>query len=142
MDHLATELAHPPQRRLDVVDLEVRQRIRVPGSPAPLVHAEQRGAARRLPALALVTRAIDEFDTQDPSPEPSGTYGIVGRELDEVQWRAHDHTIRSQPRNRRLVGRNIGADRAGEFGRRTQVEGVLLVSVSPDRVITLVDAIG
>jgi PPOX class probable F420-dependent enzyme len=41
-----------------------------------------------------------------------------------------------------IGGRYMGADRGEEFGRRNAVPGELLVSVSPERVITLVDAIG
>jgi PPOX class probable F420-dependent enzyme len=39
-----------------------------------------------------------------------------------------------------IGARYMGADRAAEFGRRNAVPGELLVSVSPERVITLVDA--
>jgi PPOX class probable F420-dependent enzyme len=38
-----------------------------------------------------------------------------------------------------IGGRYMGADRAAEFGRRNAVSSELLVSVSPERVITLVD---
>lgn len=41
-----------------------------------------------------------------------------------------------------IGARYMGADRATEFGLRNAVPGVLLVSVSPERVITLVDAVG
>ena len=41
-----------------------------------------------------------------------------------------------------IGGRYMGANRAAEFGRRNAGAGVLLVSVSPERVITLVDAAG
>jgi hypothetical protein len=39
-----------------------------------------------------------------------------------------------------IGARYMGADRAAEFGGRNAVAGVLLVSVSPARVITPVDA--
>src|SRR5215471_8098876 len=41
-----------------------------------------------------------------------------------------------------IGARYMGADRAAEFGRRNAVPGVLLVSVLPERVLTLIDAIG
>jgi PPOX class probable F420-dependent enzyme len=41
-----------------------------------------------------------------------------------------------------IGARYMGADRADEFGRRNAVAGELLVSVSPERVITLLDAVG
>lgn len=41
-----------------------------------------------------------------------------------------------------IGARYMGADRATEFGLRNGVPGVLLVSVSPERIITLVDAVG
>jgi hypothetical protein len=41
-----------------------------------------------------------------------------------------------------IGARYMGTDRAEEFGRRNAVAGELLVSVSPERVITQVDAIG
>lgn len=41
-----------------------------------------------------------------------------------------------------IGARYMGADRATEFGLRNAVPGVLLVSVSPERIITLVDAVG
>ena len=84
MYHLATELAHPPQRHFEVLNLEVRQRMRITGSLAPFMHAEDRGAARRLPAFALVTGPVNELDVQHCGPEASGTIRIVGRELDEM----------------------------------------------------------
>ena len=84
MYHLATELTHPRQRPVKTVYLEVRQGMRVAGSVAPLVHAERRGAACRLPARALLARSVDEFDTQDPAPEAPCAIRIVGRELDEM----------------------------------------------------------
>lgn len=43
MDHLAAELAHALQRRLQVVYLKVRQRLRIARPRTSLVHAE-RGA--------------------------------------------------------------------------------------------------
>jgi PPOX class probable F420-dependent enzyme len=39
-----------------------------------------------------------------------------------------------------IGARYMGAERAAEFGRRNAAPGELLVSVSPERVITLVDA--
>jgi hypothetical protein len=41
-----------------------------------------------------------------------------------------------------IGARYMGADRATEFGRRNAVPGELLVTVQPERVITLVDAVG
>lgn len=41
-----------------------------------------------------------------------------------------------------IGARYMGSDRAEEFGRRNAGAGELLVSVAPERVITLVDAIG
>ena len=41
-----------------------------------------------------------------------------------------------------IGARYMGSDRAAEFGRRNAVPGELLVSVTPERVITLVDAVG
>jgi hypothetical protein len=84
MDHLATKFEHTPQRRLDILNLEVRQRMRVAGSCAAPVHAERRGAVCRLPTLAFAARTIDEFDAQDSSPEAPGAIRIVGRELDDA----------------------------------------------------------
>jgi hypothetical protein len=94
MDHLAAKLEHAPQRRLDIFHLEIWEGMRVAGSCAPLMHAQRRGAVRGLPTLALVARTIDELDAQDSVPKASGAIGIVGRELDQVQWRVHGHTIR------------------------------------------------
>ncbi len=41
-----------------------------------------------------------------------------------------------------IGARYMGAERGEEFGRRNAVPGELLVSVVPERVITLVDAVG
>ena len=84
MYHLATELTHLPQRRLEVVHLEIRQRLCVAGSPPPLVHPKCRGAVCRLPALALIVCSVDEFDAQHSGPEAPRAMRIVGRELDEM----------------------------------------------------------
>ncbi len=89
MDHLATKLVHAPQRRLDIVHLEVRQGMGVAGSCAPLVHAKRRGAAGRLPTVTLGVRSIDEFGAQDSDPEAQGAMRIVGGELDESQRQTH-----------------------------------------------------
>ncbi len=45
MDHLATELANTLQCRLEVVYLEVGQRLRIAGPLTTLVHAERRATA-------------------------------------------------------------------------------------------------
>lgn len=91
MYHLTTELTHLPQRRFEVVHFEVGQGVRVAGSFAPLVHAERRGAVRRLPALALITRSLYELNAQDSGPEAPGAMRIIGRELNEMYRRAHPH---------------------------------------------------
>jgi len=59
-----------------------------------------------------------------------------------VRGRAHiSEDLDAMLRFATAIGaRYMGADRAAEFGRRNAVAGVLLVSVSPERVITLVDA--
>ena len=41
-----------------------------------------------------------------------------------------------------IGGRYMGADRAGEFGRRNAVPGELLVRLRPDRVIATADVAG
>ena len=41
-----------------------------------------------------------------------------------------------------IAGRYIGADRAGEFGRRNAVPGELLVRLRPERVIATADLAG
>jgi hypothetical protein len=103
MDHLATELAHPPQRGLEVVHLEVGQGMRVARSLAALMHAERWRAACCLPALALAARSVGELRTQDSGPKAPGALRIVGRELDEVNSRAHQPhdtlpAMRARPR--------------------------------------------
>jgi hypothetical protein len=94
MDDLATQLSHAPQRRPEIVHLKIRQRVRVPGSLAPLVHADRWSAARGLPALALVARSVDEVDAQHSGPEAPSAIRIVGRKLDQLQRHAHNYTIR------------------------------------------------
>ncbi len=86
MYHLATELTNLPQRLLEPVDLEIRERLSVAGSPAPLVNSEGRCVRCRLPTLPLVACSNAEFDAQDSAPETSGASWIVCRELDELQW--------------------------------------------------------
>ena len=41
-----------------------------------------------------------------------------------------------------IGGRYMGADRAGEFGRRNAVPGELLVRLRPERVIATADVAG
>lgn len=41
-----------------------------------------------------------------------------------------------------IAGRYMGADRAGEFGRRNAVQGELLVRLRPERVIATADLAG
>jgi hypothetical protein len=41
-----------------------------------------------------------------------------------------------------IGGRYMGADRAGEFGRRNAVPGELLVRLRPERVIAATDVAG
>jgi hypothetical protein len=47
------------------------------------MQAERGSPVVGLPALALSLATILEVDLQEFAPEPSGTFGIISRELDE-----------------------------------------------------------
>src|SRR5262249_47271632 len=83
VDHLAAELDDALQRRLDVGDLEVRQRDTVSGARAALVHTELRAPGARLPPVPFLALTRFQLDFEEPLPEAARALRVVGRELDE-----------------------------------------------------------
>jgi hypothetical protein len=82
VDDLAPERTDALKRGVHIRDGEVRERHPIAGPRPSLVEAE-RGVAVGLPAFALTLATILEFDLQEFAPESTGSFGIIGRELDE-----------------------------------------------------------
>ena len=83
VDDLAPERTDPLERGVHVRDGEVGKRHPIAGPRPSLVEAERGVAAVGLPAFALTLATILEFDLQESAPEPTGSFGVIGRELDE-----------------------------------------------------------
>ncbi len=98
MDVGAAELEHPGQRRVHVVDREVRQRLRVAGPAAALVHPDDRAVGgSALTAAALARGPRVQRHAEQALPESPRPLGIVRRELDQGQARAA-HATKPNPR--------------------------------------------
>jgi hypothetical protein len=64
MDDGPAESLDAVDRARDVVDLEIRQRERIPGPASAGVNADRRGGGWGLPAVALALRAGLERDAE------------------------------------------------------------------------------
>jgi len=82
VDYRTAELADALECRGQVVDGEVRKGSGIARAQSTIVDSEAQAVGLRLPPGSGRGGPGREVDPEDATPEPAGTTGVIGRELD------------------------------------------------------------